>query len=154
MKIAEKVSQTKRMSHNVNIMIYHFVCPEKYRRNEFEEDVDEELKRVCLGIENRYDMRFLEIGTDKDHVHFLIQSIPRISAAQIMKVVKSITAKEIFKRCPEVKKKLWGGQFWSDGYYVSTVGQHGNEKVISEYVNNQGLEYQRLFVKGQLEVLE
>jgi putative transposase len=63
-----------------------------------------------------------------------------LSAAQIIKTVKNITAKEIYKRFPEVKEKLWGGQFWSDGYYVSTVGQHGNEKVIQEYVKKQGTE--------------
>ena len=63
-----------------------------------------------------------------------------MSAAQIIKTVKNITAKEIYKRFPEVKEKLWGGQFWSDGYYVSTVGQHGNEKVIQEYVKKQGTE--------------
>lgn len=98
----------------------------------------------------------MEIGTDKNHVHFLIQSIPRLSAAQIIKVVKSITAKEIFKRCPEVKEKLWGGQFWSDGYYVNTVSKNGTEKVITEYVRNQGKdkEYQQLLKQEQLDIFE
>ena len=53
-------------------------------------------------------------------------------------MVKSLTAREIFRRCPEVTKELWGSQFWSDGYFVNTVGQHGNEKVIKNYVKNQG----------------
>lgn len=98
----------------------------------------------------------MEIGTDKNQVHFLIQSIPRLSAAQIIKTVKSITAKEIYKRCPEVKEKLWGGQFWSDGYYVSTVGQHGNEKVIQEYVKKQGIEkeYEQILKQEQLDLFE
>lgn len=150
------MSQNIRLSHRVSNMIYHFVCPAKYRRNVFEKNVDEELKKVCIEIENRYDMRFLEIGTDKNHVHFLIQSIPRLSAAQIIKVVKSITAKEIFKRCPEVKEKLWGGQFWSDGYYVNTVSKNGTEKVITEYVRNQGKdkEYQQLLKQEQLDIFE
>lgn len=150
------MSQNIRLSHSVSNMIYHFVCPAKYRRNVFEKNVDEELKKVCIEIENRNDMRFLEIGTDKTHVHFLIQSIPRLSAAQIIKVVKSITAKEIFKRCPEVKEKLWGGQFWSDGYYVNTVSKNGTEKVITEYVRNQGKdkEYQQLLKQEQLDIFE
>lgn len=150
------MSQNIRLSHSVSNMIYHFVCPAKYRRNVFEKNVDEELKKVCIEIENRYDIRFLEIGTDKNHVHFLIQSIPRLSAAQIIKVVKSITAKEIFKRCPEVKEKLWGGQFWSDGYYVNTVSKNGTEKVITEYVRNQGKdkEYQQLLKQEQLDIFE
>lgn len=150
------MSQNIRLSHSVSNMIYHFVCPVKYRRNVFEKNVDEELKKVCIEIENRYDIRFLEIGTDKNHVHFLIQSIPRLSAAQIIKVVKSITAKEIFKRCPEVKEKLWGGQFWSDDYYVNTVSKNGTEKVITEYVRNQGKEkeYQQLLKQEQLDIFE
>ena len=127
--------------------MYHFVCPAKYRRVVFSEAVDKELKAICEEIEKRYDIRFLEIGTDKDHVHFLIQSIPKLSPTQIIRTVKSITAKEIFSRCPEVKKKLWGGEFWSDGYYVGTVGKHGNENVIGNYVREQGKEkeYKKLY---------
>jgi len=51
--------------------------------------------------------------------------------------VKSITAKEIFRRLPEVKTKLWGGSFWTRGYYANTVGQHGNKDVIRKYNENQ-----------------
>ena len=127
-------------SHNVSVIMYHFVCPAKYRRVIFSEAVDNELKEICEEIEKRYDIRFLEIGTDKDHVHFLIQSVPKLSPTQIIRTVKSITAKEIFTRRPEVKKKLWGGEFWSDGYYVGTVSKHGNENVIGNYVREQGKE--------------
>ena len=129
-----------RMSHNVTVLIYHFVCPAKYRRIVIDENVDEELKKVCQEIELRYDIRFLEIGTDKDHVHFLIQAVPKLSPRQIIRTVKSITGREIFQRCPQVKKKLWGGEFWTDGYYASTVGQHGNEETIRKYVQEQGKE--------------
>ena len=134
-------------SHNVSVIMYHLVCPAKYRRVVFIEAVDKELKEICGEIEKRYDIRFLEIGTDNDHVHFLIQSIPKLSPTQIIRTVKSITAKEIFARCPEVKKKLWGGEFWSDGYYVGTVGKHGNENVIGNYVREQGKEkeYKKLY---------
>ena len=143
------MSEYIHKSHNVSVLIYHFVCPAKYRRVVFDEDVDRVLKEVCQEIEKRYDIRFLEIGTDKDHVHFLIQSVPKVSATQIIRTVKSITAKEIFMKCPQVKKKLWGGEFWSDGYFVSTVGQHGNEETISKYVKNQGRakEYKSLLVQ-------
>ena len=149
------MSEEIHLSHNVSVLMYHFVCPAKYRRVVFDEKVDRVLKEVCLEIEDRYDIRFLEIGTDKDHVHFLIQSVPKNSPTQIIKTVKSITAKQIFLRCPEVKEKLWGGQFWTDGYYVATVGQHGNEDVIRKYVSNQGKqkEYNRIFVQ-QLTLFE
>jgi len=145
----ENTSEYLHKSHNVSVLIYHFVCPAKYRRVVFDEDVDDVLKEVCREIEKRYDIRFLEIGTDKDHVHFLIQSVPKISATQIIRTVKSITAKEVFTRCPNVKKKLWGGEFWSDGYFVSTVGRHGNEETVSRYVKNQGraAEYKRVLVQ-------
>ena len=101
-------------SHNVTALLYHLVFPAKYRRVVFDEDVEKVLKEVCLGIEERYEIKFLEIGTDKDHVHFLVQSVPMYSVTKIVTMLKSITAKEIFKRCPQVKKKLWGGEFWTD----------------------------------------
>ena len=89
--------------------------------------------------ELRYDyIKFLEIGADKNHVHFLVQSTPNYSPSQIIKTIKSITARQIFLECPEVKKWLWGGQFWSDGYFVATVGKNTNEAVIRDYVKNQG----------------
>ncbi len=116
------------------------VFPAKYRKVVFDEKVDDEIKKVCLEISNRYEVIFLEIGTDKDHVHFLVQSVPMYSAKKIVQMVKSITAREIFRRKPEVKKILWGGEFWSDGYFVSTVGVHGNEDTISKYVKKQGKE--------------
>ena len=134
------MSDEIHLSHNVSVLLYHFVCPAKYRRVVFDEQVNQVLKEVCLEIEDRYDIRFLEIGTDKDHVHFLVQAVPRISPTQIIKTVKSITARQVFLRCPQVKEKLWGGQFWSDGYYVATVGRHGNEEAIAKYVSNQGKE--------------
>ena len=134
------MSEYKHKSHNVSVIMYHFVCPAKYRRIVFSEEVDKGIKEICEEIEKRYDIKFLEIGTDKNHVHFLIQSVPKLSPTQIIRLVKSITAKEIFLRYPEVKKKLWGGEFWSDGYYVSTVGKHGNETAIGKYVKEQGVE--------------
>ncbi len=127
-------------SHNVTVLIYHIVCPAKYRKAVFSEGVDEKLRDVCLEISARYDMYFLEIGTDDDHVHFLVQSVPKYSVTKIVRTIKSITAREILRCCPEVKLELWGGEFWSDGYFCNTVGQHGNENIISKYVKDQGKE--------------
>ena len=120
--------------------MYHIVCPAKYRRAVFTPPVDQKLKEVCLEISKRYEITFLEIGTDKDHVHFLVQSVPMLSPKRIVQIIKSITAREIFRACPEVRKQLWGGEFWTDGYFVSTVGKHGNESVIKKYIQNQGAE--------------
>ena len=127
-------------SHNVSVLLYHIVCPAKYRRVVFSPAVDQKLKEVCVEISKRHEITFLEIGTDKDHVHFLVQSVPMYSPKKIVQIIKSITAREIFAACPEVKKRLWGGEFWTDGYYISSVGQHGNEQMISKYIKQQGRE--------------
>lgn len=133
-------------SHNVSILLYYFVLPAKYRRAVFQlEAVDKKLKEVCIEISKRYEITFLEIGTDKDHVHLLIQSVPMYSVKKIVQTIKSITAREIFKACPEAKNQLWGGEFWSDGYFVNTIGQHGNEQSITNYIKKQGIiDYQKL----------
>ncbi|WP_416777790.1 IS200/IS605 family transposase [Xenorhabdus budapestensis] len=138
------MSEYIHKSHNVTILLYHLVLPAKYRKAVFDLQVDEVLKDICLEIEQRYQLKFLEIGTDKDHVHFLIQSVPTYSVTKIVTLIKSLTAREIFKRCPQVKKELWGGEFWTDGYFASTVGKHGDEQMIGKYVKNQGKEYNKL----------
>ena len=141
------MSEYKHKSHNVSVLMYHFVCPAKYRRVVIDEEVDEVIKETCEEISKRYEIDFIEIGTDKDHVHFLVQSVPTYSPKKIIQIIKSITAREVLKRCPHVKRKLWGGEFWTDGYYVATVGEHGNEAVISKYVREQGQEkeYKKLY---------
>ena len=115
------MSEYIHKSHNVTVLIYHLVFPAKYRRVVFDSDVDRVLKDICLDIEKRYQVKFLEIGTDKDHVHFLLQSIPTYSVTKVVTMIKSLTAREVFKRCPHVKKQLWGGEFWTDGYYLTGV---------------------------------
>ena len=139
--------------HNVSVLMYHVVCAAKYRRVVMSPKVDETLRRVCLEIEKRYEIYFLEIGMDRDHAHFLVQSVPMYSPSKIVQTLKSITAREVFLAVPEVKKKLWGGEFWGKGYFVNTVGQHGGEQVIAEYVKRQGVEanYHQLH-RGQMEL--
>ena len=108
-------------SHNVSVLLYHFVCPAKYRRVVFSEEVDKTMKEIGMEICKRDEVHFLEIGKDNDDVHFLTQSVPQNSPTQIVTIIKSLTAKEIFKKHPEVKKMLWSGEVWSDGYFVNTV---------------------------------
>lgn len=137
-------------SHNVSNLVYHFVCPTKYRRVAVTDEVDGSMKQICEGIELRYGwIVFLEIGADKDHVHFLIQSTPKYSPTKIITTVKSIIARRIFAEHPEVKKQLWGGEFWSDGYFVASVGKDRSEKAVRNYVRNQGKqdEYIQLMFK-------
>ena len=124
--------------HNRTLLLYHIVCPAKYRRKVFTEEVEKTLKEICMEITERHEIYFVEIGTDEDHVHFLV---PVMSPKTIVQIIKSITAREIFRIHPEAKKMLWGGKFWTSGYYTNTVGQYGNEKVIREYVKKQGRVY-------------
>ena len=125
------------------------VFPAKYRRKVFDSTVDDTLKQVCIEIGERYEINFVEIGNDEDHVHFLIQSILTLSVTKIVTTIKSITARVIFKKHPEVKKLLWGGSLWSSGFYANTVGQYANEETIINYVKNQGNKYTKLH-QGQL----
>ena len=139
------MSKHIKKSHNKTLLLYHVVCPVRYRREVFTEAVKKGLVEVCREIELRYDIHFVEIGADVDHVHFLIQSIPSESVSVVVKTVKSLTAREIFARHKDVKKRLWGGKFWTSGYYASTVGKHGNEMVIRRYVQEHGEKYQELY---------
>ena len=147
------MSEYIHKSHNVTVLLYHLVFPAKYRRAVIDEHVDLVLKEVCLEIGERFQIRFLEIGTDKDHVHFLVQSIPTYSVTRIVTIIKSLTAREIFKRCPQVKQQLWGGEFWSDGYFASSVGKHGDEQMIRDYMKKQGNGYRKLHEDHQLTLL-
>ena len=137
-------------SHNVTVLLYHLVFPAKYRRAVIDVAVDQALREVCLEIEVRYQLKFLEIGTDRDRAHFLVQSVPTYSGTKLVTIIKSLTAREIFRRCPGVKRKLWGREFWSDGYFASTVGRQGHERTIGAYVKQQGSDYQQLHQDHQL----
>ena len=136
-------------SHNKTLLLYHLVFPAKYRKKVFDEIVDITLKEICEEISNRYEINFIEIGNDEDHVHFLVQSVPILSLTKIVTIIKSITAREIFKRHPEIKKELWGGSLWTSGFYGNTVGQYANEEIIRKYVKNQGKVYNKIY-QGQL----
>ena len=139
--------------HNKTLILYHIVCPAKYRQKVFTQEVELSLQNICNEIAKRYEIHFVEIGSDKDHVHFLVQSVPVMSPSRVVQIIKSITAKKIFKHHPEVKKLLWGGKFWTSGFYLNTVGQYGNETIIKKYVKDQGKTYKQLY-RGQLKLFE
>ena len=104
------------------------------------------MKETCKGIEIGYEIIFVEIGMEEDHVHFLVQGIPTMPVSRIVTVIKSITAREIFKKHPEVKKILWGGNLWTSGFYANTVGQYASEGAIKKYIQNQGKkEYKEIY---------
>ena len=96
-------------SHNKTLLLYHLVFPAKYRRKVFSQDIEDTLVNICIEISERYEIHFLEIGNDEDHVHFLVQSVPKMTVTRMVQIIKSITAREVFAKHTEVKKQLWGG---------------------------------------------
>jgi len=141
-------------SHNVSVLLYDLVFPTKYRRLVIDDAVDRLIRDICLEIGKRYEIHFVEIGADRDDVHFLVQSIPMLTVTRIVTIMKSITARHVFDKMPDLKKALWGSSLWTSGYYASTVGKHGNETVIGRYVKEQGRapEYVQIH-KDQLRLL-
>ena len=130
--------------HNKTLLMYHLVFPVKYRKKIITGALSNYIKDVCLEIGDKYEIQFIEIGTDEDHVHFLVQSVPTMAVSSIVRIIKSLTSREVFKKYPEVKKELWGGNFWTSGFYANTVGLYGNKEVIKKYVENQGQTYKSI----------
>lgn len=128
----------ERTHHNVYETHYHIVFPVKYRKTLLEDKVPLAIKEIAQEITRRYDIEFEKIGTDLNHIHILASFAPKYSGSEVVRMFKSITARELFRRFPEVKKELWGGEFWSDGFYLATVSERGNWEVVERYVANQG----------------
>ena len=130
------VSKTQHSAYQIH---YHFVTPVKYRKAIFgNADREHTLVEISKEIEERYEIKFEQIGMDTNHVHYLISAAPKYSPSQLIQIIKSITARELFHKHPDLKRVLWGGELWTDGYFVQTVGEGGNKDVISNYVANQG----------------
>ena len=98
-------------SHNVSVLIYPLVLPAKYRRAVFDKQVDLVMKQVCLEIEKRYPLRFLELGTAKHHVHCLVHSVPTWAVTKIVTRLKRVTAREIFRPWPQLKNSYGAASF-------------------------------------------
>ena len=131
------MSPTKTF-HNAYDAHYHIVFPVKYRKGLLIDKVSLAIVEIAKEINKRYDIEFEKIGTDLDHIHILTSFAPKYSGSDVVRIFKSITAKQLFARFPELKKDLWGGEFWSDGFYLATVGERGNWKAVERYVANQG----------------
>ena len=124
---------------------YHMVFVLKYRKKLILERVPVTfVKKILLEIGERYWFKFDAIGMEEDHVHIIVGAAPRYSPSRIMQIVKSISAKEIFKEFPEIKEILWGGEFWSDGGHIDTVSDSGGLEKIKKYVEEQGRSKEQL----------
>jgi putative transposase len=117
---------------------YHIVFPVKYRKGLLDDIVTQRIKEIANEIGERYEIEMERIGCDVNHIHVLCSFHPKYSGGSVVQKFKSITARELFKSFPELKKALWGGEFWSDGYYLATVGTHGDWTTVERYVRQQG----------------
>lgn len=133
------VNDVCKSAHKAFRIKYHLVFCIKYRKDLFlDGKYVETVREVCRGLEERYSLKFEMLGFDEDHVHFMVQSVPKYSPSSIFRVVKSITAIKLFEKHPDLKEELWGGEFWSDGGYVGTVGEGINADIIRNYIIKQG----------------
>jgi putative transposase len=127
-----------KTAHNAYDTHYHLVFPVKYRKALLTNDIPLAIVAIAQEIALRYDITFERIGTDIDHIHILCSFPPKYSGSEIIRIFKSITARELFKQFPSLRKDLWGGEFWSDGFYLATISERGDWKTVERYVANQG----------------
>ena len=131
--------ELRHANHCVYKIRYHMVFCVKYRKKLLLEiELVNFLKNICFEIGERYFFEFDAIGSDGDHVHLFVGAEPRYSPSKVMQIIKSITARQIFKQHPDIKKQLWGGELWSDGGYIGTIGDGTTYDVIKNYVEKQG----------------
>jgi putative transposase len=131
------MSAIKRTSHAVYDLKYHMVWVPKYRKMILGGELAKRLKMSFEEVSERYEFEIDTMEVKGDHVHLFLSAPPRYSPAKIVQIIKSISAKMVFKQYPEVKKELWGGEFWSDGYFVRSVGDKVTSEVIRRYIKYQ-----------------
>ena len=126
--------------HNAYQIHYHLVTPVKYRLAIFgRPDREQTLRSVCSEIEERDSIWFERLGLDTNHVHYLLSAAPKFAPSRLVQIIKSITARALFRQHPDLKRELWGGELWTDGFFIATVGEGGSRDVIREYVKRQGM---------------
>ena len=126
--------------HNVSECYYHIQITVKYRKALLAPEVEKMILMTITGFKERFAIDIHEIGFDQNHIHILCRFLPKYSGGQVVGLVKSQTASDIFKFIPSIKKELRGGEFWTDGYYIGTISGKGSKAVIEKYIRNQGRE--------------
>ena len=127
----------KRASHAVYDTVYHLVWCPKYRKNIFGgEEVRERAEQLIREICGEYGFGIEEMEVAEDHVHILISFPPKHSIGEVVRIIKSISARELFRVFPRLKKRLWSGELWEDGYFVRTVGDRLTRQIIDKYIKH------------------
>jgi putative transposase len=133
----------KRAKHAVYDIKYHFVWIPKYRKQILTKQLKKRVEELFREIAEQYDFEIDVKGIEVDHVHIFLSALPKYSPAKIVEVLKSISSKEIFKEFPGLEKELWGGEFWSDGYFVRTVEDKVTSELIRQYIKYQHREHSK-----------
>jgi len=116
---------------------YHIVFPVKYRKALLDNNISKAIVEIAYEISLRYEIEFENLGCDLNHIHILCSFFPtKYKGGDVVRIFKSITTRQLFLRFPQLRKDLWGGEFWSDGYYLATVGERGNWNIVKKYVEN------------------
>jgi putative transposase len=126
----------KRTSHAVYDTQYHLVWAPKYRKKILTGVVGQRMKELLQEIAQAYDITIEEMEVSQDHVHIFCSFPPRLSISQVMTRFKSLSARAIFREHPQIKKQLWGGEFWEEGYFARTVGDKVTAEVIKKYIQH------------------
>ncbi|MFC1903136.1 IS200/IS605 family transposase [Chloroflexota bacterium] len=127
----------RRTKHAVYDLKYHMVWIPKYRKHVLSSEVSGHLKEVFQQIAEEYELRIDTMEVMEDHVHIFVEVPPRYSPVQIVQILKSVSAREIFKKFPKLRKQLWAGEFWSDGYFARSVGDKVTADIIRKYIEYQ-----------------
>lgn len=115
---------------------YHLVWCVKYRRSILYGEVDTDLKTILLQISQDNDFLITEMESDRDHIHLLIECKPQHYIPNIVKALKGVSARALFKKHPNLKTQLWGGHLWNPSYFVATVSENTEEQ-IKVYIQHQ-----------------
>ena len=134
-----------RWYHSVSECHYHIQITVKYRKALIDKEIEKIIMGILEGFKDRFAIDIYTVGFDGDHMHTLCQFLPKYSGGQVIRLIKSITAKQVLK-IPDVRKELWGGEFWTDGYYMATISNRGTKQVIENYVKNQGRNPEQLTI--------
>ncbi len=127
----------RRTKHAVYDLKYHLVWIPKYRKQIFNAEVAECLKEVFQHIAEEYGFHIDIMEVMEDHVHIFTEAPPKYSPAEVVQMMKSISAREAFKKFPKLRKQLWAGELWNDGYFVRSVGDKVTADVIRRYIEYQ-----------------
>jgi putative transposase len=136
------MSPIKRTRHAVYDLKYHFVWTPKYRKQILKGDVAEFVESTLRQIAAEYEWEIDEMAVQADHVHVFLQVAPRYAPAQVVQIMKSITAREVFEQFPHLRKRLWAGEFWGAGYFVRSVGDEVTTEIIRNYIRYQDTDHE------------